>query len=106
MVFRKPFSQIRRGVRQGDPLSPHLFIICLETLANNLHRNKKHPGNSSRQEEIKLEMFADDVTSFLRNTRSLEALLHTADLFSKCSGLDINFEKMKDMIKIPGVYFT
>ena len=74
-------------------------------------------------------MFADDVTAFLRNTRSLEALLHTADLFSKCSGLEINSEKtecmvlgnhdsstvstvisknirMKDTIKIVGVYFT
>ena len=73
-------------------------------------------------------MFADDVTAFLRNTRSVEALLHTADLFSKCSGLKINPEKtecmvlgnhasstiatvsknirMKDTIKILGVYFT
>ena len=75
-------------------------------------------------------MFAGDVTAFLRNTRSLEALLHTADLFSKCSGLEINSEKteclvlgnhvsstlatiissknirMKDAIKILGVYFT
>ena len=49
------------------------------------------------KEEIKLEMFADDVTAFLRNTRSLEALLHTADLFSKCSGLEINSEKTECM---------
>ena len=73
-------------------------------------------------------MFADDVTAFLRNTRSFEALLQTADLFSKCSGLEINPEKtecmvlgnhvsstvatvsknirMKDTIKILGMYFT
>jgi len=75
-------------------------------------------------------MFADDVKAFLRNSRSLEALLHTADLFSKCSGLEINSEetecmflgnqasstvtnvissknlRIKDTIKILGVYFT
>ena len=73
-------------------------------------------------------MFADDVTAFLRNTRSFGAPLHTADLFSKCSGLEINPEKTecmvlgnhvsptvatvsknirtKNTIKILGVYFT
>ena len=122
-----PFN-IRRGVRQGDPLSPYLFIICLETLAINVRGNKNIQGILVGKEEIKLEMFADDVTAFLRNTRSFEALLHTADLFSKCSGLEINPEKtecmvlgnhvsstvatvsknicMKDTIKILGVYFT
>ena len=43
-------------------------------------------------------MFADDVTAFLRNTQSLEVLLHTADLFSKCSGHEINFEKTECMV--------
>ena len=122
-----PFN-IRRGVRQGDPLSPYLFIICLETLAITVRGNKNIQGILVGKEEIKLEMFADDVTAFLRNTRSFVALLHTADLFSKCSGLEINPEKtecmvlvnhvssmvttvsknirMKDTIKILGVYFT
>ena len=95
-----------------------------------MRRNKNIQGILVDKEEMKLEMFADDVTAFLRNTRSLEALLHTADLFSKCSGLEINSEKtecmvlgnhvsstvatvissknirMKDTIKILGVYFT
>ena len=43
-------------------------------------------------------MFADDVAAFLRNTRSLEAVFHTADLFSKCSGLEINSEKTECMV--------
>ena len=124
-----PFN-IRRGVRQGDPLSPYLFIICLETFAITVRGNKNIQGILVGKEEIKLEMFADDVTAFLRNTRSLEVLLHTADLFNKCSGLEIIFEKtecmflgnhvssmaatvissknicVKHTIKILGVYFT
>ena len=127
-VFSTHPIDIRRGVRQGDPLSPYLFIICLETLAICVRRNKNIQGILVDKEEIKLEMFADDITAFLRNTRSLEPLLHTADLFSKCS--EINSEKtecmvlgnhvsstvatvissknirMKDTIKILGVYFT
>ena len=92
-----PFN-IRRGVRQGDPLSPYLFIICLETLAITVRGNKNIQGILVGKEEIKLEMFADDVTAFLRNSRSLEALFHTADLFSKCSGLEINSEKTECMV--------
>lgn len=38
------------------------------------------------KEEIELEIFADDLTAFSRSTTSLEALIHTADLF----GLVIN----------------
>ena len=92
-----PFN-MRRGLRQGDPLSPYLFIICLETLAITMRGNKNIQGILLGKEEIKLEMFADDVTAFLRNTRSFEALLHSADLFSKCSGLEINLEKTECMV--------
>ena len=69
-----PFK-IFRGVRQGDPLSPYLFIICLEILAANRRLNKDIQGIMVGNEEIKLEIFADDMTSFLRNHASLDTLL-------------------------------
>ena len=125
-----PF-QILRGVRQGDPLSPYLFIICLEILAINIRRNKEIQGIVVDNEEIKLEIFADDLTSFLRDGASLNALLGTIECFTLYSGLKINYDKtevmllgnqklnpatlatcsgkditIKKAVKILGVYFT
>ena len=71
-----------RGVRLGDPLSAYLFIICLEVFAISIRENINIQGILVDKEEIKLEVFADDVTAFLRNNRSLEVLLHTADFCS------------------------
>ena len=87
-----PFK-IFRGVRQGDPLSPYLFIICLEILAINIRLNKDIHGIMVGNEEIKLEAFADDMTAFLRDHASLDTFLNMVHSFSLHSGLKVNFEK-------------
>ena len=91
--YTTPPFKISRGVRQGDPLSPYLFIICLEILAINIRLNKDIRGIMVGNEEIKLEMFADDMTAFLRDHASLDTLLNMVDSFSLHSGLKINSEK-------------
>ena len=49
------------------------------------------------EEEIKLGIFADDLTAFLRNDKSLTVFLDLVENFGKCSGLIINYEKSEIM---------
>ena len=118
-------------MRQGDPLSPYLFIIVLEVLAISIRNNKDIQGIVVDGFEIKLELFADDLTVFLRNDGSFRHLLALISKFGICSGLVINFDKteilmlllgnsviapaqdqsimnidVKRAVKILGVYFT
>ena len=65
-----PFD-VQRGVRQGDPLSSYLFIIVLEILTISIRSNKNVQGIVVDGNEMKLELFADDLTAFLLNDNSL-----------------------------------
>ena len=69
-----PFK-IFRGVKQSDPLSPYLFIICLDILVSNIRLNKDIHGIMVGNEEIKLQIFADDMTAFLRDQRLIRHLI-------------------------------
>ena len=60
---------VKRGTRQGDPLSPYLFLICAELLASMIRQNENIHGINILDEEILLSQFADDTTFFLDGTR-------------------------------------
>ena len=53
------------GVRQGDPLSPYLFIICVEILAIAVRNDENIKGIKISDSETKLLQFADDTTAIL-----------------------------------------
>ena len=91
--FTTGLFALSRGVRQEDPLSPYLFIIALETLAITIREDDSIKGITIRDEPVKLSLFADDMTCFIKDSSSYTNLFVTLKTFGECSGLKINNEK-------------
>ena len=85
---------LKRGVRQGCPLSPLLYCIVAETLGNLIRQNLKIdclrlPGS---RKEVKISQYADDTTLFLRNNFSVEEAIATIKLYELGSGSKVNYD--------------
>ena len=88
------FFKLQRGVRQGCPLSPYLFILSVEVLGKAIRANTNIKGITVNKTEIKLSQYADDTTLILNgNQDSLSAALDTINSFGKSSGLKLNDKK-------------
>ena len=85
---------ISRGCRQGDPISPYLFVLCAEIMANMIRENDNIKGISINNREFKLSQYADDSEIMLQGDReSFEQCFTCIDIFGKVSGLKLNITK-------------
>lgn len=83
-----------RGVRQGDPSSPYLYLICAEILSCMIRNNENIKGIKLREKETLLSQFADDTTLFLDGSeRSFTHAIQTIKKFADISGLKMNYDK-------------
>ncbi|KAJ9551745.1 hypothetical protein OSB04_015790 [Centaurea solstitialis] len=96
----KEFS-MERGLRQGDPLAPFLFLIVAENL-HLLMEEAKDKGLfdgilvGNDRLEISHLQFADDAIFFGKwSARNLRNLIKVLDCFRAISGLRINMHKSK-----------
>ena len=69
------YFPIKRGCRQGNPLSAYVFIICVEVLFVQVRDNNEIIGITINDHEIKLSTFVDDANFLVSNIKSLELVL-------------------------------
>jgi len=79
--FTSPYFPVGRGVRQGDPLSPYLFILSVEILASSIRQNRDIEGLEIGNTPIKLLQYADDTSGILNDLRSAKQFLETVEVF-------------------------
>jgi hypothetical protein len=99
LINGQPSMEIRhaRGLRQGDPLSPLLFILAIDPL----QRIIEAAANKGvlkpvlpKAANLRCSLYADDAAIFADpNSLELEHLHKILTFFGDCSGLKINISK-------------
>jgi hypothetical protein len=88
-----------RGLRQGDPLSPYLFLLCAECLSNLLSNAEKKDyitgvPISPKGPFISHLLFADDCILFCKANRvEWRRSLKLINVYEAGSGQKVNFNK-------------
>ncbi|XP_026416843.1 uncharacterized protein LOC113312295 [Papaver somniferum] len=102
------FFFVTRGLRQGDPLSPYLFIICMEVLSKLLLKAEKDNLVSGIKvaktaPSVSHLFFADDFFLFskanLNEAKNILNILNTLNTFGEMTAQVINFQHS-------GIYFS
>jgi hypothetical protein len=81
-----------RGIRQGDPLSPYLFLLCAQVLSIHLHRAQESGllrgvPTSPKGMRINHLFFADDSLLFCKATiHEWRVLNKVLELYEQASG--------------------
>ena len=125
-----PYFKLKRGTRQGDPISEYLFTLALEEAFSLLKANPDIKGLQFSSHIFLYSAYTHDTTYFLRNEKSATEVIKTFEKFPLYSGLKINNAKCKiagtgfknwvkmalcgmecidltsDIIKILGIYFS
>lgn len=88
-----PSFIVSRGIRQGCPISPKLFILTTQLLTLLIKNSHDLQGIIIFDKEFRLSQFADDTSIFLKDKSMVEKTINIIQTFSKASGLTLNLNK-------------
>lgn len=111
MVNSSPYGHFKgkRGIHQGDPMSPYLFVLVVE-LFSDLLRKEVKMGNyklyhKGKDPVITHLFFADDLIAFLNGDRAIvECITRVLQEFRRSSGLQVNHKKFGFFVQVYQTY--
>lgn len=93
--------ELKRGNRQGCPLSPLLFAISIEPLAEMIRENPRIYGISDGGGTHKISLYADDVILYISDPQtSVPTLLKCLKDFGIALGYKVNESKSEAMMLV------
>uniref|UniRef100_A0A9J7YWS7 ribonuclease H n=1 Tax=Cyprinus carpio carpio TaxID=630221 RepID=A0A9J7YWS7_CYPCA len=87
-----------RGVRQGCSLSPTLFNIYINELAEALERSGSIPGLALHDSEVKCLLYADDLVLLSPTAEGLQHSLALLEQYCEEWALTVNLDKTRVMV--------
>ena len=105
--------KIRRGIFQGDSLSPLLFVLAMIPMSLVLRKIKMSYSLGKKQESVNHLLFMDDLKLYAKSEDQIDSLIHSVRIFtddikmefglSKCAMIVIKRGKLvrSEGIKMP-----
>jgi len=101
LINGEPSQQFRvsRGVRQGCPLSPLLYVVMAETIACAVRHSDLIDGYPiPRTRRVKICQYADDTTIVVLSDASIRAVFALFQRYERASGARLNVEKSHGLL--------
>ena len=92
----KPIA-LKRGVRQGCPLSALLYVLVIEILAIQLRVNPNIVGFNIEGEKIISAHYMDDATIIIKQNRCFKEVIKELTEYEEASGSKVNYNKTKGL---------
>ena len=88
---------LKRGVRQGCPLSSLLYVMVIEVLALQLRMNPNIVGFTIEGEKIVSTHYMDDATIIITQNRCFKEVIKEIKEYEEASGAKVNYGKTKGL---------